>query len=76
MTQSGQLNYSAGARPQGVRTGCNLSPDDIDMTAQIVHVIREGQRKTDMAHGVLNAVELGLFFRQVFIVRIGVERSL
>ena len=41
---------------QGVGTGCNLSPDDINVTAQIVHVIREGQRKTDMAHGVLNAV--------------------
>lgn len=34
------------ACPQGVGTGCNLSPDDIDVTAQIVHVIREGQRKT------------------------------
>jgi hypothetical protein len=76
MTQTGQLNYSAGARPQGVGTGCNLSPDDIDVTAQIVHVIREGQRKPEMAHGVLNAVEFGLFLGQIFVVQIGVERSL
>ena len=48
-------------------TGRNLSPDDIDVTAQIVHMIREGQRKMDVAHGVLNAVEFGLFFRQVFV---------
>ena len=61
---------------QGVGTGCNLSPNDIDVTAQIVYVIREGQRKPKMAHGVLNTVEFGLFLGQVFVVRIGVERSL
>jgi hypothetical protein len=71
-----QFNYLAGARPQGRGTGCNLSPHDIDVTAQIIYVIREGQRKADMAHGVLNAVEFGLFRGQVFVVRIGVERSL
>src|SRR5262245_56309094 len=51
---------------QGIGTRCNLSPNDIDVTAQIVHVIREGQWKTDMAHSVLNAVEFGLFLSQVF----------
>ena len=54
----------------------DFASDDFDVTAQVVHLIGEGQRKTNMAHGVLNAVDFGFFLRELLVVRIGIERSL
>ena len=37
------------------------------MTAQIVQLVREGQWKTDVADGLLNALDFGLLFSQMFL---------
>ena len=56
--------------------GCDLAPNDIDVTAQIIDLVREGQRDADMADGMFNSLDLGSRFSQMHVLRIGVERSL
>jgi hypothetical protein len=50
-------------------------PNDIDVAAQIVELIREGQRKPDAANGTLNALDFEKPFDQVVVARIGVDRD-
>src|SRR5262249_31636718 len=56
--------------------GCDLAPNDVDVTAQIVQLVREGQWKTDVADGLLNTLDFGLLLAQMFAHRTGIERSL
>jgi hypothetical protein len=50
-------------------------PNDVDVAAQIVELIREGQRKPDAADGILNALDFEKPFDQVVVARIGVDRD-
>ena len=54
--------------------GCDLTPNDVDVTAQIVQLVREGQWKTDVADGLLNTLDFGLLLTHMY--RAGIERSL
>ena len=53
-------NYSAAIRPRRIYLGRDLVPDNVDVAAQVVHLVREGQRKLDMADGILNALDFSL----------------
>jgi hypothetical protein len=46
------------------------------VAAQVVHLIREGEGKTDVADCVFNTLDLSPPFSQMFIVWTSVERSL
>ena len=54
--------------------GGDLAPNDLDVTAQIIELVREGQWKTDVADGLLNTLDFGLLLTQMH--RAGIERSL
>ena len=43
---------------RGVSAGCELAPNDVDVTAQIIQLVREGQWKADMADSLLNALDI------------------
>src|SRR5207342_3382439 len=46
-TLSGHSNYSADIRPGRLYVGRNLVPNNVNVAAQVVHLVREGQRKLD-----------------------------
>ena len=60
--------------PWCIFVGADLAPNDLDVTAQIIELVREGQWKTDVADGLLNALDFGLRFSQMLVHRLGVER--
>ena len=59
--------------PRCIYVGRDLAPNDLDVTAQIVQLVREGQWKTDVADGLLNALDFGLLFSQTFVRLVGVN---
>jgi len=68
LTQSGHGTYSAATRgdaPIGVQARFNLSPNNVDVTAQIVHLVQEIERKLYLAKRLLDALDLGLFVDQM-----------
>jgi len=62
------LKLFSGRARQCALPECDLPPNDVDVTAQVIHLIGEGQREADMADGILDAVDLGLLLGQVFVV--------
>jgi uncharacterized membrane protein len=48
-----------------VQARLNLSPNNVDVTTQIVHLVREIERKLYFAKGLLYALDLGLFVDQM-----------
>jgi hypothetical protein len=46
--------------PGRIYVGRDLLPNNVDVAAQVVHLVRESQRKLDMADGILNAVDFSL----------------
>ena len=76
LSQSGHSDLFGCNLPRRIATRRNFSSNDVDVAAQVVHLIRESKRKTDMAHRVFNTLDLGLFFFQMLVVWIGFERSL
>src|SRR6516165_118130 len=75
MTPTGHSNCSAAIRPRRLSEGRDLVPNNVDVAAQVVHLVREGQRKLDMADGSLNALDFCLLPGQMFVRQVGVERS-
>jgi hypothetical protein len=48
-----------------VQARLNLSPNNVDVTTQIVHLVREIERKLYFAKSLLYALDLGLFVDQM-----------
>src|ERR1700745_1137188 len=59
--------------PRCISVGGDLAPNDLDVTAQIIELVREGQWKTDVADGLLDALDFGLRFSQMLVHRFSVE---
>ena len=57
-----------GDAPIGVKARFKLSPNNVDVAAQIVHLVREIERKLYFANGILDAFDLSLFVEQIFTV--------
>jgi hypothetical protein len=60
LTRSRHSNYSAAIRPGRIYVGRDLVPNNGNVAAQVVHLVREGQRKLDMADGIFNALDFSL----------------
>jgi hypothetical protein len=60
VTLSEHSNYLAAVRSRGIYAGRDLVPNNVNVAAQVVHLVREGQRKLDMADGILNAIDFSL----------------
>ena len=59
-----------GDAPIGVQARFNFSPNNVDVTTQVVHLVREIERKLYFAEGILYAFDLGLFVDQMPAARI------
>jgi len=68
MTQSGHPGSFSRDPCHRILTRCNLASNNVDVAAQIIDLIGERERKTDVTDSVLNALNLGLFFDQMFVV--------
>jgi hypothetical protein len=55
--------------------GAQAAPDDVDVTSQVVELVREGLGEADAANGILNAFDFQLSCDQVLVARIGVDRG-
>ena len=60
MTLSRHSNYSAAIRPRRIYAGRDLVPNNVNVAAQVVHLVREGQRKLNIADDILDAFDFSL----------------
>ena len=51
------FEFSAAIPRRRVYLGRDLVPNNVNVAAQVVHLVREGQRKLDMADGILDALD-------------------
>src|SRR5262245_26757998 len=50
--------------PWCICLGCDLASNDVDVTAQIIQLVREGKWKTDVADSLFNALDFSLLLGQ------------
>jgi hypothetical protein len=65
--KAGIIICSGGQPSRGAKASCNLSPDQVDVMAQVIHLVRESKRKMNFAEIVLDALNLSLFVDQLFV---------
>src|SRR5262245_33439933 len=61
--------------PRCISVGGDLASNNLDVTAQIIELVGKGWWTTDVADGLLNALDFGLLLTQLLVHR-AVERGL
>src|SRR5262249_7957873 len=72
-TQSGHCLFS---RNWQIFARGRSTSNYFDVTAQIVNLIREGERKMDATHGFINSLQLDLHLREMLAAGIGIDGCL